>query len=78
MALLLVLGVALALRRDQARIDDLTRHADIARFSQRRIEPCEQCRSGWLPVRTRLVIDLHEFDWCAADLNEGHGHATTG
>jgi hypothetical protein len=41
-----VLGVLLARRCDQARIDDLTRHGDIARFSQRRIEPCQQRLDG--------------------------------
>jgi hypothetical protein len=44
--LLLVLAIVLARRGNQAGIDDLSRHSDVTRLPQRRIEPLKQRLDG--------------------------------
>ena len=43
---LLFIGVALARRRDQARVNDLTRHGDVTGLPKRRIKALEQRPDG--------------------------------
>ena len=43
---LLVVRIALARRGDEARIDDLARHGDVAHFPQHRVETLEKCFDG--------------------------------